>query len=749
MAGIATKNTMSYTTAIMAAGRGSTKVVTSASGQTFAAKLTETASNNHPVPNPQMNPIKAKVSQPLNISQTVSSTPTSPPTQTQIPATSSHNILLQSPKHRPASTASAPPSMMQPSCSNKVPFPPSPLRPDQQPISTIAPIVSSHSDVMPSIANSMSNHQLQQQMLSQQLLQSHHQQRQHQLQQAEIQQAINHENFSNSTTPVVQPIKNNSSRNVALEYSLFDTFPKVQQSMWGRENNEKPINFAAATGNNVSQTATSHKFIDNDTPQVDASKAPGYRGATVCSPVASKSSTTPPSLSNYQNYEKQSVQSVQPPQQVHSGLAVARPISRPPTSVPTSMDVNLDLNSQPAYSNRNMYQPSMQPHLEGAQNLYKPAVSVGYNSSEANMLKMVPSENQQLMHQSFHHHQSIPHHIGSYSQPPPQQPPQPPQQVSTSSNTSTVTMSRLNPRAPDFSSSLHNLTNKHSNNQQQSTPSSNMFNTSGYHPGTIAPPSSLQHNSNLIMNPSNVPYQLNKPTLSNSANYQTSNGPPGSGRPQPQNQPVSNQQRWQFIHQNTYQPTAADIMCMPNISHIASLAQTSDYLNALDMANSSPTMSPNSGATNETQQRVAAVAAVMDDRINMNKVPRPIGTERAWKNYNANPMVPQQQLPATLNQLGAADLNEAAASMWLLNNEASKLTLNSWPNIAAASTGLDSRANMFRTYPSYNHRLPTDDMPSIDTTFSVSTKLFLFCSGVDGGRHFVGFYRRFSSESQF
>lgn len=63
MAGIGTKNTMSYTTAMMAAGRGSTKVVTSASGQTFAAKLTETSAQQHTVPTSQLNSIKTKVSQ--------------------------------------------------------------------------------------------------------------------------------------------------------------------------------------------------------------------------------------------------------------------------------------------------------------------------------------------------------------------------------------------------------------------------------------------------------------------------------------------------------------------------------------------------------------------------------------------------------------------------------------------------------------------------------------------------------------
>lgn len=35
---------------------------------------------------------------------------------------------------------------------------------------------------------------------------------------------------------------------------------------------------------------------------MDAAKAPGYRGTTVCSPVSSKSSTTPPSLPSLASY---------------------------------------------------------------------------------------------------------------------------------------------------------------------------------------------------------------------------------------------------------------------------------------------------------------------------------------------------------------------------------------------------------------------------------------------------------------
>ncbi|XP_014270909.1 ankyrin repeat domain-containing protein 17 isoform X5 [Halyomorpha halys] len=103
-----------------------------------------------------------------------------------------------------------------------------------------------------------------------------------------------------SSASVVPSISSAPSTTATLEYSLFnDTFTKVaQQSMWGRENDcQKGINFAsvAATGapnSSVSQLPPpSNKYLDPSPPQVgfyqvDASKAPGYRGNVVCSPVS-------------------------------------------------------------------------------------------------------------------------------------------------------------------------------------------------------------------------------------------------------------------------------------------------------------------------------------------------------------------------------------------------------------------------------------------------------------------------------
>ncbi|XP_044743261.1 ankyrin repeat and KH domain-containing protein 1 isoform X4 [Chrysoperla carnea] len=746
MAGIGTKNTMSYTTAMMAAGRGSTKVVTSASGQTFAAKLTETSAQQHTVPTSQLNSIKTKVSQSLGMSQAIISTPVSPQTsstiqQSQQSAThtnsSNVNVIVASPKHRPPSTASAPPTMTQHSC-NKIPFSASTIRSEHQPTivssnlnqtgngnvgngpqqqtdnmvsnSTQHMVGSSGGISVNNTTNTAANNI---QLLSQQL---HHQQSNvvtQQIQPIHMESNLNTQSnvVTTSSSSVSSIVQQAPPPNRVQTYSLFDTFSKHQQTMWGgarnNDTNEKPINFAAATGSVGSQSNITPKFIDNDQPQVDASKAPGYRGTAVCSPVSSKTSsnsTTPPNLpTNFQNYSDPSCIGKPPAAMVAQGLAVTRPLSRTP-----GMDVGLDLS--PQQYNRNLYQPNIPPpqHLDPSGGLFKPPVSSGYGPSE-NLLKIVPGDNQQNLIQSFHHQpqqqQPLPHHIG-YSQP----------QQCTSSSNSTVTMSRLNPRAPDFSSSLHNLSNKQhsSHSSQQPAPpvvNTNMFNSSGgyHHPGLSAP---QQQQHNTMLNNTNVPpYQLK----SSIGGYpQTSTGPPP---PRP-NQNSQQQQRWPFIQHasNTsggFQP--ADMMCLPNMNHITNLSQ-SDYLSVLEngggmnIVNSSPSMSPNSPS--DSQQRGVGGGntgngGMSEDR----KIPRPIGTERAWKNnpYN-NPQIPQQQsTAATINQLGA-EIGEAT-SIWLLNNEA-KITLNSWPNIAS---NMD-RHNLFRTYP-YN-RLPTDDMPTMDTTFS-------------------------------
>lgn len=76
--------------------------------------------------------------------------------------------------------------------------------------------------------------------------------------------------------------------------------------MWGRENEQnQKLNFAsvAATGGlTPAQQTNTTKFVEDIQTQthVDITKAPGYRGNAVCSPVSSKSSNTSlPIMSNY------------------------------------------------------------------------------------------------------------------------------------------------------------------------------------------------------------------------------------------------------------------------------------------------------------------------------------------------------------------------------------------------------------------------------------------------------------------
>lgn len=91
--------------------------------------------------------------------------------------------------------------------------------------------------------------------------------------------------------------------------------------MWGRENEQnQKLNFAsvAATGGlPPAQQTHSAKFVEDIQAQthVDVTKAPGYRGNSVCSPVSSKSSnnTSLPIMSNYSGFSEQPAPSLSLP----------------------------------------------------------------------------------------------------------------------------------------------------------------------------------------------------------------------------------------------------------------------------------------------------------------------------------------------------------------------------------------------------------------------------------------------------
>ncbi|XP_046672408.1 ankyrin repeat domain-containing protein 17-like isoform X4 [Homalodisca vitripennis] len=348
-----------------------------------------------------------------------------------------------------------------------------------------------------------------------------------------------------------------AAHSATLEYSLFnDTFTKVaQQSMWGRENDpsQKGMNFAsvAATGapaNGPQQLPNMHTYLESSPPQVDAAKAPGYRGTTVCSPVSSKSSTTPPSLPSLASY----------------------PSYSPPTQSPAQYT-------------------------------------------------RVYAEYQPEQTDTFHYSQSL-------------------QQATT-----TVTMSRLNPRAPDFRA-----------------------------PTTSQPP---------IYNP-NPPTPTPAPAPYILANNNIISFPLSKFTPQ-QPRPNGQTQRWSYITPHAF-PQPQDVVGFTN-AHLATLASLGhqDVLAGLENgAVGSPNVSPSSPQQAEHRP--------MDDR----KVPpRPIGTERAWKNYTG------------MNTVAEPDVNTAS---WL------------W-TAAAAGGNLSAleRHQMYRSQgptPAFARLVP-DEMPTIiDTT---------------------------------
>lgn len=114
---------------------------------------------------------------------------------------------------------------------------------------------------------------------------------------------------------------------------------------------------------------------------MDAAKAPGYRGTTVCSPVSSKSSTTPPSLPSLAQYSSYSPPA-QSPAHSHAQYAQYYPAesattvtasrlnprapdfsTRAPTTLPQYMHPAMTHNviSYPPQATMGKYPPQPQP----------------------------------------------------------------------------------------------------------------------------------------------------------------------------------------------------------------------------------------------------------------------------------------------------------------------------------------------------------------------------------------------------
>jgi len=436
---------------------------------------------------------------------------------------------------------------------------------------------------------------------------------------------------------------------------------------------------------------------------VDASKAPGYRGTTMCSPVSSKQGTTsnasnnvignvvsvhnnpmqPAQFQSSTNYSEHPL-----PNKPPGSLAVARPvIPQQNIDMGTSMAAQFnrpavfqgDLTSRNATTHQpaHVISSTSQPALDVG--LFKAANSGGgyeHPNVNSSLLKMVPNESQGSSHPLLPYHP----HMQSFAQT---------IAPSPSVINTTVSMSRLNPRAPDFSSSLH----------LASKPQVTMFNAvaaaaagSGLHPANMfaptvpAPPPSAIQSNNLAML-GNFPLgKYQAPSRATSAvNTCIST--------------TAQSTRWPFAapapHSN-YPPHQDPMISQIGFSsHLANIgAQPGsgiDLITSLENGGS-PTISPSSPQVAQEMNQLK-----LEDR----KVPRPIGTERAWKNYAAAGMGPG---------------GDADSINWMLNEK----LVGSWASNLAPSI---DRHQMFRSNPSYNQRLANVE-PEIhqimDSTFQVT-----------------------------
>nr|XP_023030075.1 ankyrin repeat domain-containing protein 17-like [Leptinotarsa decemlineata] len=354
------------------------KVITSSVNQTFAAKLTETSSSQPTVnTNTSITTSKPRT---LALPQT-SVGPVSP----QLPPTTTANTQSSPNRNaRPIPTASAPPNMQHSQSPGKM-----------LPMFGSAPLPTQGNVTVPVSESSVTNLR----SSTPSLLQG-------------------------TTIPQKPPVEEKIVP--TPEYSLFFT-----GDHWNRREPEsqKPVNFAAVTGGSTSQSVPQHKFINQEPPpQVDAAKAPGYRGGAVCSPVSSKTSsnsTTPPNNSGntpFQNYQEQNKSQVTLPP---IGSNVVH--NRPPVSQ-SNPDFFVDMFKSSASNIPNMLNVCSDPNL--LQGCFNPIPSL------------------------------------SFSQPQQQQ--QQPQQ--------STSLSRLNPKAPEYSSyGIQSKPSPHMFNGYQMSNQNNMF----------------------------------------------------------------------------------------------------------------------------------------------------------------------------------------------------------------------------------------------------------------------------------
>ena len=476
-------------------------------------------------------------------------------------------------------------------------------------------------------------------------------------------------------------------------------FQPYNKSQYRRIENSIPYDFPIISETRhifVSSFCKLTRFNKYSSFQVDASKAPGYRGTTsMSSPVSSKTQLGSSNNSAVGNAIGSGVSTAVmhntiQPSQFQSSVAYndhPHPSNKPPGSLAVARPVMSQQNLDMSQYNRPVYPSEIGPRNTGShqQHVMQPPSSQsnldvglfktnnsGYDHPNANLLKMVPGEAQQG-------HPMMPYHphMQSFAQTMGGQSP--------SVNT-TVSMSRLNPRAPDFSSSLHLNSKPVTMLNSMQCHHQNMYGNVQNQP----PPSAMQQSNNLGMLGNN--YTMGK--------YQQS-APSGSRGSGPGMNSSNGQARWPFPHNNLpphQDPMIGQIGGFPN--HLGSMAGQSsniDLITSLENG-SSPAMSPSSPAQ---------VAQEMNQlKIEDRKQPRPIGTERAWKNYTS-----------TLGPGGDAD-----AINWMLTNEKQ---INSWATVNVPPT-MD-RPPMYRPSTSYNRmtHLDTELHQMMDSNFQVSIRKFL------------------------
>lgn len=384
------------------------------------------------------------------------------------------------------------------------------------------------------------------------------------------------------------------------------------------------------------------------------------------------------------------------PNKPPGSLAVARPVI-PQQSIDMGTGMAAQFNRPAVFQgdlatrNATTHQPAAhvipstsQPALDV--NLFKAANSSGGSYEHPNvnssLLKMMPNDTQ-----SGAGHSLLPFHphMQSFAQ-----------TIAPSASVinTTVSMSRLNPRAPDFSSSLH-LSNKPQVTMFNAAAAAAAAGSAGLHPANMfaatvpAPPPSAIQSNNLAMLGN---YPLGKYQTPSRATSAANTGISTTAQttrwfatPAPHTNYPPHQDP--MISQMGFSNQLANIGGQPGGSM--------DLITSLENGGS-PTISPSSPA--QVAQDMSQLK--IEDR----KVPRPIGTERAWKNYSTAGMGPG---------------GDADSISWMLNEKLA------WSNCNLAP-GID-RHQMFRSNPAYNQRISNVD-PEIhqmmESSFQVTIDLF-------------------------